>query len=40
VRYDRVPQMAGAEDVAARIEERKGTEFAGLVLNLKGYERP
>jgi hydroxymethylglutaryl-CoA lyase/(R)-citramalyl-CoA lyase len=39
VRDDRVPQMAGAEDVAARIEEREGTEFAGLVLNLKGYER-
>jgi isopropylmalate/homocitrate/citramalate synthase len=39
VRDDRVPQMAGAEDVAAGIEEREGTEFAGLVLNLKGYER-
>jgi hydroxymethylglutaryl-CoA lyase/(R)-citramalyl-CoA lyase len=39
VRDDRVPQMAGAEDVAAGIEAREGTEFAGLVLNLKGYER-
>jgi len=39
VRDDRVPQMAGAEEVAARIEEREGTEFAGLVLNMKGYER-
>ncbi len=39
VRDDRVPQMAGAEEVAAGIEERQGTEFAGLVLNLKGYER-
>ena len=39
VRDDRVPQMAGAEDVAVGIEEREGTEFAGLVLNLKGYER-
>jgi isopropylmalate/homocitrate/citramalate synthase len=39
VRADRVPQMAGAEEVVARIEEREGTEFAGLVLNLKGYER-
>lgn len=39
VRDDRVPQMAGAEEVAAGIEERGGTEFAGLVLNLKGYER-
>jgi isopropylmalate/homocitrate/citramalate synthase len=39
VRDDRVPQMAGAEEVVARIEDREGTEFAGLVLNLKGYER-
>jgi len=39
VRDDRVPQMAGAEEVAARIEDREGTEFAGLVLNMKGYER-
>jgi hydroxymethylglutaryl-CoA lyase/(R)-citramalyl-CoA lyase len=39
VRDDRVPQMAGAEEVAAGIEDHKGTEFAGLVLNLKGYER-
>jgi isopropylmalate/homocitrate/citramalate synthase len=39
VRDDRVPQMAGAEEVVARIEEREGTEFAGLALNVKGYER-
>ena len=39
VRDDRVPQMAGAEEVAARLARREGTEFAGLVLNLKGYER-
>jgi isopropylmalate/homocitrate/citramalate synthase len=39
VRDDRVPQMAGAEEVAAGIEDHRGTEFAGLVLNLKGYER-
>jgi len=39
VRDDRVPQMAGAEEVAAGIEPREGTEYAGLVLNLKGYER-
>jgi hydroxymethylglutaryl-CoA lyase/(R)-citramalyl-CoA lyase len=39
VRDDRVPQMAGAEEVVAGIEEHDGTEFAGLVLNLKGYER-
>jgi hydroxymethylglutaryl-CoA lyase/(R)-citramalyl-CoA lyase len=39
VRDDRVPQMAGAEEVAAGIEPRVGTEYAGLVLNLTGYER-
>jgi hydroxymethylglutaryl-CoA lyase/(R)-citramalyl-CoA lyase len=39
VRDDRVPQMAGAEDVVARIDVRDGEEYAGLVLNLKGYER-
>jgi hydroxymethylglutaryl-CoA lyase/(R)-citramalyl-CoA lyase len=39
VRPDRVPQMAGAEEVVAGIERRDGTEYAGLVLNLKGYER-
>jgi isopropylmalate/homocitrate/citramalate synthase len=39
VRDDRVPQMAGAEEVVSGIEQREGTEFAGLVLNLKGYER-
>jgi hydroxymethylglutaryl-CoA lyase/(R)-citramalyl-CoA lyase len=39
VRDDRVPQMAGAEDVVAAIDPREGTEYAGLVLNVKGYER-
>src|SRR5207248_7566375 len=39
VRDDRVPQMAGAEEVVAAIEPREGTEYSGLVLNLKGYER-
>jgi isopropylmalate/homocitrate/citramalate synthase len=39
VRDDRVPQMAGAEEVVAGTERREGTEYAGLVLNLKGYER-
>jgi (R)-citramalyl-CoA lyase len=38
VRDDRVPQMAGAEDVAARLV-RDGTEYSGLVLNERGYER-
>jgi hydroxymethylglutaryl-CoA lyase len=39
VRDDRVPRMAGAEEVVAGIDRREGTEYAGLVLNLKGYER-
>ena len=39
VRDDRVPQMAGAEEVVAGIERHGGIEYAGLVLNLKGYER-
>jgi isopropylmalate/homocitrate/citramalate synthase len=39
VRADRVPQMADAEDVVAGIDRREGTEYAGLVLNAKGYER-
>ena len=39
VRDDRVPQMAGAEDVVAAIERRDGVEYAGLVLNERGFER-
>jgi hydroxymethylglutaryl-CoA lyase/(R)-citramalyl-CoA lyase len=39
VRDDRVPQMAGAEEVVAAIERRDGTEYTGLVLNERGYER-
>jgi isopropylmalate/homocitrate/citramalate synthase len=39
VRDDRVPQMAGAEEVVAAIERRPGTEYSGLVLNERGYER-
>jgi isopropylmalate/homocitrate/citramalate synthase len=39
VRADRVPQMAGAEDVVAAIERRGGVEYSGLVLNGQGYER-
>jgi isopropylmalate/homocitrate/citramalate synthase len=38
VRDDRVPQMAGAEEVAARLD-RGATEYSGLVLNERGYER-
>ena len=39
VRADAVPQMAGAEEVVAGIERRDGTEYSGLALNVKGYER-
>jgi hydroxymethylglutaryl-CoA lyase/(R)-citramalyl-CoA lyase len=39
VRDDRVPRMAGAEAVVAAIDRRPGTEYAGLVLNERGYER-
>ena len=39
VRDDTVPQMAGAEDVVAGIERRDGVDYAGLVLNEKGFER-
>ena len=39
VRDDLMPQMAGAEEVAAAIEPRAGVEYAGLVLNERGYER-
>ncbi len=38
VRDDRVPQMAGAEEVVA-IAEAGSSELAGLVLNERGYER-
>ena len=38
VRDDRVPQMAGAEEVVATAE-RGGAELIGLVLNERGYER-
>ena len=39
VSSERVPQMAGAEEVVAGIERRDGVVYAGLVLNEKGYER-
>jgi hydroxymethylglutaryl-CoA lyase/(R)-citramalyl-CoA lyase len=39
VRADAVPQMAGAEEVVSAIERRDGTEYSGLALNEKGYER-
>src|SRR4029079_12715076 len=39
VRPDAVPQMAGAEEGVAGIERRAGTEYSGLALNVRGYER-
>jgi isopropylmalate/homocitrate/citramalate synthase len=38
VRDERVPQMAGAEEVAAAAV-RGGAQLSGLVLNERGYER-
>jgi isopropylmalate/homocitrate/citramalate synthase len=35
----RVPQMAGAEEVAAAIRRRRDVTYAGLALNERGYER-
>jgi len=39
VRPDAVPQMADAEAVVQGIARREGTEYSGLALNAKGYER-
>ena len=40
VSAERVPQMAGAEEVVDGIEQRAdGTVYAGLALNEKGYDR-
>jgi isopropylmalate/homocitrate/citramalate synthase len=39
VRADAIPQMAGAEAVVAGIQRRDGTEYSGLALNEKGYDR-
>jgi len=39
VRGDRVPQMAGAEEVVAAVTRRDGVELSGLVLNERGWER-
>jgi len=39
VRADRVPQMAGAEEVIERVQRRQGVELSGLVLNERGWER-
>ena len=39
VNPDRVPQMAGAEEVVGGVERRDGVAYAGLVLNEKGAAR-
>lgn len=39
VSAERVPAMAGAEEVVAGIDRRAETEYAGLVLNERGYDR-
>ena len=39
VRDDRVPQMAGAEEVVRALRRRPGVEYSGLVLNEPGWER-
>jgi isopropylmalate/homocitrate/citramalate synthase len=39
VHPQRVPQMAGAEEVVSAVRTRNGAELAGLVLNERGYER-
>ncbi len=39
MRDDRVPQMAGAEEVVAPQRSAGGAELSGLVLNERGYER-
>jgi hydroxymethylglutaryl-CoA lyase len=39
VRPDAVPQMDGAEEVVAALEPRDGVDYAGLVLNERGWER-
>jgi isopropylmalate/homocitrate/citramalate synthase len=39
VNPERVPQMAGAEEVVAGLDRRDGVIYAGLALNERGYER-
>jgi (R)-citramalyl-CoA lyase len=39
VNPERVPQMAGAEEVMAALNRRPETSYAGLALNERGYER-
>src|SRR3954464_13744206 len=39
VRDDRVPQMAGAEEVVEALDLAGATRYSGLVLNERGYDR-
>jgi hydroxymethylglutaryl-CoA lyase len=39
VHPDRVPQMAGAEEVMAAVPRAEGVSYAGLVLNGRGLDR-
>jgi isopropylmalate/homocitrate/citramalate synthase len=39
VNPERVPQMAGAEEVVGALDRRDGVVYAGLALNERGYER-
>ena len=39
VNPDRVPQMAGAEEVVAALERSDGVVYSGLALNERGYDR-
>jgi isopropylmalate/homocitrate/citramalate synthase len=39
VNPERVPQMAGAEEVVSAFDRRDGVTYTGLALNERGYER-
>jgi hydroxymethylglutaryl-CoA lyase/(R)-citramalyl-CoA lyase len=39
VNPERVPQMSGAEEIAAALEPADGVVYAGLALNERGYDR-
>ena len=39
VNPERVPQMAGAEEVVAALERLDGVVYSGLALNARGFER-
>lgn len=39
VNPQRVPQMAGAEEVVSALERRDGAVYSGLALNERGYDR-